>query len=216
MEKGILMTLPAFDDVTEYLSVFSNKISLECSKKNFPIKEIKKEDVTKRKVEKMIKNMNYKMIIFNGHGSPNIIRGHKNEDLIIAGENENLLNDRIIYARSCWTIRGLGEKCVENSKKGCFIGYKIPFMFIIDKTRVANPIKDSKAKIFFDTSNLIIFGLLKGHTVKESNENSKKNMLKEINKNLLKGDKDSQAIAQTLWNNYSGQEAIGNINETLI
>jgi len=89
-------------------------------------------------------------------------------------------------------------------------------MFIINKNKITNPIKDNKAKIFFDTSDLVVLSLLKGHTVKDSNENSKKSMLKAINKNLLKEDKDSQAIAQTLWNNYSGQKAIGNINETLL
>ncbi len=218
MKKGILMTLPTSDDVTEYLSIFSKEIISECSGKQIKIKTIEKENVTRKNVENGIKKLDYKMVIFNGHGSPKTIQGHKNKDLIIVDKNDNLLKDRITYARTCWTIMELGKKCMKRSKKGCFIGYRIPFMFIIDKTRAANPIKDKKAKIFFDTSNLVPIGIIKGHTTGESNENSRKSMLKAINKflvNVLKGDKDSEAIAQALWNNYSSQEIVGNADERL-
>ncbi len=210
MEKGILITLPKSDDVTEYLSVFSEDIIINCQKKQIPIRLLRNKGVTKSNVEIMLKKLNYKMVIFNGHGSPNNIKGHKNEEIICVNKNDYLLKGRITYSRSCWSITGLGEKCVKRDKNGCFIGYKIPFMFIIDKTRITNPIKDKIAKVFFDTSNLVPIGLIKGHNTKESNDNSKRSMLKAINKALKKGDKDSEAIAETLWNNYVGQEILGN------
>lgn len=216
MKKGILITLPTSDDVTEYLSAFSKEIIENSKDKQIPIKQIKGKDVTKESVGPIIKNLDYQMLIFNGHGSPNEIRGHKNRELICAGKNDFLLIDRITYARSCWAVMKLGEICMKHSKKGCFIGYKIPFMFLINKNWVANPLKDNIAKVFFDTSNLIPIGLIKGHTAKESNENSKKSMLKAINKALKKKDKDSQIIAETLWNNYIGQEIVGNSDERLI
>jgi len=102
-----------------------------------------------------IKKLDYNMIVFNGHGSPKSILGHKNEKIISADENHYLLKDRIIYARSCWSVMELGEKCVRGNKNGCFIGYRIPFMFIIDTTRATNPLKDNTARIFFETSNFI-------------------------------------------------------------
>lgn len=209
------MTLPTSDDVTEYLSIFSKQIVLECAKSNIEIKTIIKEKVTRKNVEKAIKKLDYKMLIFNGHGSLRTIQGHKNEDLIIVDENNDLLKNRITYARTCWAVMVLGEKSMKQSKEGCFIGYKIPFMFIIDKTWAGNPIKDKRAKIFFETSNLVPIGIIKGNTAKEANENSKKSMLKAINKLLMKRDRDSDVIAQTLWNNYVGQEIVGNSGEIL-
>lgn len=215
MKKGILITLPTSDDVTEYLSAFSKEIITTSKENQVPIKIIERKDVTKDNVENMIKKLDYKMIIFNGHGSPKSIMGHKNEELILLGKNDYLLKDKIVYARSCWAVMELGEKCFEGSKNGCFIGYRIPFMFIIDTTRMANPLKDNTAKIFFDTANLVPLGLIKGHTAGYSNDSSKKKMLKEINRALSKGDKDSQSIAEVLWNNYISQEVVGNIEERL-
>src|SRR3972149_1904019 len=201
MKTGILITLPASDDVTEYLSAFSKDIILSSRENQIAIKPLERKEVTRDNVERMIKKLDYNMIVFNGHGSPKSILGHKKE--------------RIIYARSCWSVMELGEKCVRGNKNGCFIGYRIPFMFIIDTTRATNPLKDNTARIFFETSNLIPLGLIKGHTAGDSNESSKKKMLKEITKALGRKDKDSHAIAQTLWNNYIGQEVIGNLDETL-
>jgi len=215
MKTGILITLPASDDVTEYLSAFSKDIILSSRENQIAIKPLERKEVTRDNVERMIKKLDYNMIVFNGHGSPKSILGHKNEKIISADENHYLLKDRIIYARSCWSVMELGEKCVRGNKNGCFIGYRIPFMFIIDTTRATNPLKDNTARIFFETSNLIPLGLIKGHTAGDSNESSKKKMLKEITKALGRKDKDSHAIAQTLWNNYIGQEVIGNLDETL-
>jgi len=214
MKTGILITLPESDDVTKYLSTFSKEIIEICSENQIPIKTIEKENATKKNVENLLKKLDYKMIIFNGHGSPKCIMGHKDEEIISLDKNDSLLKNRITYARSCWAVLELGKKCVEGNK-GCFIGYKFPFMFIIDTTWITNPIKDNTAKVFFETSNKVPIGLIKGHTAKESDENSKRSMLKSINKSLIKGDKDSQAIAQTLWNNYLSQEVVGNTNETL-
>lgn len=209
MKNGIIITLPESDDVTKYLSTFSRDIIQTSHENQIPIKLIEQEKVTKINVESMLKSMDYKIVIFNEHGSPSCIMGHKNEKIIFVGENDFLLKDRITYARSCWAVVELGKKCAEGGN-GCFVGYRIPFMFIIDITRITNPLKDNIAKVFFETSNLVPLGLIKGHTAEESNENAKRSMLKSINKALKRGDKDSQAIAQTLWNNYVGQEVIGN------
>ncbi len=88
-------------------------------------------------------------------------------------------------------------------------------MFLMDTTRATNPIKDKIAEIFFKTSNQLPIGIIKGHTAKQANDNSKRAILKGIKKALIRGDKDSQAIAEILWNNYSGQVLLGNRNATL-
>lgn len=216
MKKGILMTLPKSDDVTEYLAVFSKEIIDKCLEYSVKIKLLEKDSASKKIFEEMLKSLNFNMIVFNGYGSPDKILGHKNQEIIKLGVNENLLIDRIVYARSCWCLSGIGENKKIKNQNGCFIGYRIPFMFLMDTTRATTPNKDKTAKIFFQTSNMVPLGLIKGHTALESHENSKKSMLKAIKKNLRERDNNSQAIAETLWNNYVSQDLIGNKDVRLI
>ncbi|MCH8945361.1 MAG: hypothetical protein IIA85_00365 [Nanoarchaeota archaeon] len=212
MKRGLIITLPKSDIVTEYLSVFSKQIIDVCKEKSVKFKPLEKNHANKKEFEKLLKSIDYKLIILNGHGSPNVIQGHKNKELIKVGDNEEILSERITYARSCWAVLGVGNESMKHNKEGCFIGYDIPFMFLIDINHSANPIKDQTAKIFFETSNLVPIGLIKNHSAIESHENSKKSMLKAINKALKKKDKDSQAIAEVLWNNYLGQKIVGNVD----
>lgn len=206
MRRGLLITLPQSDIVTQYLTVFSKPIINECKKRQIKYHEIKNNDVNMKNVENKIKSYDYKMNVFNGHGEISSIKGHKNR-IIIDKSNSVLLKNKITYARSCWTAEGVGRICEDSS--GCFIGYKIPFMFLSDITWSGNPIKDNIAKIFFDTSNRVPIGLIKGQTAKQADDNSRKSMLKMIKKLLLEKQKDSQVIAEVLWNNFSGQVLIG-------
>lgn len=209
MKKGILLTAPRHDIITEYLSVFSVPIENSCNEKGIICKTLKDESANKKEFEKTIKKLNCNFVVLNGHGSEEAIAGHKNEILIKAGENENILNERIIYARSCEASSVLGRKIVENSE-GCFIGYSLPFEFYFDENWVGNPIKDNTAKLFLDSSNLVPLSLIKGNSSKESHERAKKQMLKNIKKVLRTKSKESFAIAESLWNNYLGQEILGN------
>lgn len=215
MKTGVILTLPKFDDVTEYLYVFSKPIIDACKKRSINVKKIEKEKVVKSNVENRILSYDYNFIIFNGHGSVNSIHGHKNEELIRRGKNEYILRNRVVYARACWASLELGPSINGPEDFGCFIGYDLEFGFWYDETRITTPTKDSIAKIFFSTSNLVPIGLIKGQTAKQANENSKKAMLKAINRLLSNPDADSQAAAQVLWDNYSGQTLIGNENYRL-
>ena len=217
MKKRILITLPKSDDTTEYLTAFSKPIMETCSANGIKVKQLERQEITRTNFEGLIKNMEFDIIVINGHGSPNCITGHKGEKIIEIGVNEQILLGKITYARSCWFALGL-EKCVKHSddKEGCFIGYKIPFEFLVDPEWKSNPQKDNVARIFFDTSNLVPIGLIKGHSTKEVHDNSKRSMLKAINKALSNSDEDSLAIASSLWRNYYGQTIIGNPNLTLI
>lgn len=210
MKTHIVMTLPRWDDVTEYLSAFSKEIFDKCKKVQIPITLVEKEKVTQKGFQSSIRK-NTRMFILNGHGSPNCICGHKNEKIISLGINEDLLDGKITYARSCWAFSKLGQICL-NKKEQCFVGYFLPFQFIIEPKWIINPLKDKTAKIFFDTSNLVPMGLIKENTVGESHENSKKSMLKAMNKILKKGERGNKAILRALWNNYESQKIVGNEN----
>lgn len=210
MNKGIIITLPHYDYVTEYISQFSDEIIEEAVKKGIKIKELKNEDANRAMFEGVIGKLDYKLIIFNGHGSDRSITGHNGSVLVACGINEHILKDRIIYARSCNAGQVLGRECMKNNNVGCFIGYKLPFMFYIDNTWISNPKKDKIAPLFLEPSNLIPLSLIKGNSAFHAHENSQKKMLKTINKILRKGSKESFLFAGALWNNYAGQVLIGN------
>lgn len=209
MNKGIIITLPRHDYVTEYLSTFSQDIINEAEKRSIKIKKLKDKTANKKDFESVIKKLNYKMAVFNGHGSEDTIAGYQNKPIIQLGVNDSLLKGRITYARSCLAGCILG-KSMKNDKIGCFIGYELPFMFYIDQRWISNPYKDNIAPIFLESSNLVPISLIKGNTTLQAHENSKKHILKTINKVLRTGSKESFLFAEKLWNNYIGQVLFGN------
>jgi len=172
MKKGLLITLPRSDDVTEYLYFFSKKIIQECEKKGINVKSLEKSEVTKKNFISNLESYDYRLIVLNGHGEVDYVTGHKGEKLIGIRSDAKKLSNRITYARSCWAAAGLGVSCMKEGNDGCFIGYDIPFMFLMDTTWASNPIKDNTAKIFFDTSNKVPLGLIKGKTTKQAHKES--------------------------------------------
>lgn len=206
----IVITLPRWDVVTEYLSAFSKEIIDICKKRQIQITPLEKERVTKKGFESSIRK-NTKMLILNGHGSPDCICGHKNEKIISLGKNEDLLENKITYARSCWSFSELGQTCM-NKENECFIGYYFPFQFIVEKKWETNPLKDNTAKKFFKHSNLVPMGLIKGNTAKEAHDNSRRSILKNMNKMLKENRKEDKPIFEALWNNYESQKIVGNGN----
>ncbi|MGD9276235.1 MAG: hypothetical protein PVJ67_03620 [Candidatus Pacearchaeota archaeon] len=209
MKKGILLTAPRHDIVTEYLSIFSAPIEDVCRKKNVFCKTLKGKSVNKEEFTRAMNKLDCKMVFLNGHGSEEAIAGHKDEIIVTAGENEEILKERIVYARSCEAASILGEKIIKNSN-GCFIGYTLPFEFYYNENWVGNPIKDKTAKLFLESSNLVPLSIIKGNSSEEAHNRAKKQMLKNIKKVLRTKTKESFAIAESLWNNYLGQTILGN------
>lgn len=210
MKKGIIITLPRHDPVTEYLSHFSKQIIEESKNQNTPCKQLKDKEANKEDFEKVAKSIGYKMIVLNGHGTAKTICGYNDKPIVEEGVNEAILQDRIIYARACEAAFSLGVKAMQNNKEGCFIGYELPFQFYCDKTWIGNPAKDNIAPLFLEPSNSIPISILKGKTAQEAHISSKKAIIKNMKKALRKSDRDSLAVAESLWNNYEGQALIGN------
>ena len=88
MNKGIIITLPKWDNVTEYLSQFSNQIIKEADARGVKYKPLEGEYANKINFEKVLKGLDYNFAVFNGHGSPNSIKGHKDEIIIKLGNND--------------------------------------------------------------------------------------------------------------------------------
>jgi len=210
MQRGLIITCPRCDNATEYLTYYSKSIVEEAEKRSIKFKEIHNKVLDMTNFSEIVTTLDYQMIVFNGHGSKDSIFGYKDNIIIQVGKNEDIIRERIIYARACNAAVVLGVECMKNTKNGCFIGYSIPFVFFMDESWISNPHNDNVAKLFLIPSNMIPLSLIKGNPTIEAHENSKKQILKNINRVLRDKDKESFLVAEALWNNYIGQTIIGN------
>ncbi len=201
MQKGLMITLPRYDVVTEYLSSYSKDILTLAEKKGLKIFKLEENNVERTKFEEVLEKLDYNLIILNGHGDFNTVFGHKDLPLILKEKNSKILYKRITYACSCDAGSSLGN-CVNESEGGCFIGYKFKFKFCIDKTRISSPQTDNVARLFLNPSNIIPKSLIKGNSATESCENSKKAILKAM-KRIIQN-KEPKPYLEVLWNNYQG------------
>ena len=208
MKKGMILSLPNSDLVTQYISHYSSFVEKEAENKNIPIKKLCAEEANMKEFNKVVTKLNYSFIFINGHGSESEIFGQR-EPLLKTGINHELMKDRVVYARSCNSALVLGKACVENSK-GCYIGYNLPFQFYNDENWSGNPEKDPLAGLFIEPSNLIPISLIKGNSAEFADENSKQIILKRINKTLKEKSEGAFEISLALWNNYFGQVILGN------
>ena len=212
MNKGIILSLPRYDTVTEYLSQFSLEIENLGEVKGLAVKTIRDKSVTKKEFEKVVKKLNYNFLVLNGHGTHDSILGHNDEVIIKLGENEYLLKGRITYCRSCDAGAMLGKNCLDSSGNGCFIGYRTKFEFCFDGMWESTPLKDETARLFLEPSNLVPISLIKGNSTKEAHEKSRNKILKNIKKLFRSKRQEAPFIAESLWNNYFGQVLFGNEN----
>ncbi len=167
----VLITRPKFDDTTAYLFSWSSKIIDFLQKTHFNLIDLKESKANRKSVESVLLKKSPELVIFNGHGISSTIRGHNNEILIDA-KNSHLLKLKIIYSVSCNSAKTLGVKIAGDYTT--FIGYKNEFLFLIDTTKSCTPEKDEIAKPFMESSNQLSISLLKGKTVRESYEDTKR------------------------------------------
>ena len=82
MKQGLLITCPEHDDATAYLTYFSKSIFEIAINKSLKIKKVKSKYLNLKDFSQIIKKLDYKLIVLNGHGSPDSIYGYK-KNLII-------------------------------------------------------------------------------------------------------------------------------------
>ncbi|MDP2749951.1 MAG: hypothetical protein Q8O89_03915 [Nanoarchaeota archaeon] len=211
MQSGLLITCPENDDATAYLSFYSKFITEEADKRSLRTKVIKDRQLNMKDFSEIMKKIDYKLVVLNGHGAPDSIFGYRQNIIIKLGENDGLLKDRIVYARSCDAGSLLGPECMKGTSGGSFIGYNKPFIFFVDQKWSAKPSNDNVAKLFLEPSNVVPISLIKGNTASESHDNAKKHMLRTMNKLIKLGEEhETPFYLAALWNNYSGQVIYGN------
>jgi len=210
MQKGLLITCPEYDDGTSYLTYFSKAIVEEAINKSLKIKKIKDENLNMKDFSEIMEKLDYKLVVFNGHGLPDSIYGHKGNIIVKVGENDKQLKERIVYARACNAGLLLGSECMKETKSGSFIGYVLPFVFFMDEKWTTNPHNDKVAWLFLEPSNLVPISIIKGHTSLEAHKNAKRQMLKNM-ESLLKNKQEQETpfYLEALWNNYDGQIIFG-------
>ena len=210
MSQRLLVTRPEHDTTTTYLSHYAKQIIKFAEEKGIPVKDFSSGSVKKKAITNFLIKQKPRLLFFNGHGDSDAIEGDKGEIILKEGENDEVLKDKITYARSCFVANSLGKKCASFGEDTCFIGYKFPFKFWFDETRNATPLKDKIAALYLEPSNELIKAILRGKTPRLAFENSKKLMARNMDKILKENGPGALGKLKALWINYVGQEIHGN------
>ena len=206
----VLFSRPKHDITLSYLHHYSKELVKLSSSLNHKTINKEKEEATKDNVIKVIQKQKPNLIMFNGHGSPEVICGHKDEIIVSSKENPEVLSDSITYAFSCSSASILGEKCVEKGAL-CFIGYEFDFALGKDPDSESSPRKDKIAKLFLEPSNILFTSLLYGKTADTSIEKAKQKMNGNIwYLNTTDSFPEASDYAPFLFGNYLGLTCKGN------
>ena len=95
MKKGMIITMPQHDDVTEYFSQFSKEIIKEAENESLPVKSLVDKEAIKESFEKIVNSLQYSFVVMNGHGNSKEILGQDKKAIISEGVNEQLLSGRV-------------------------------------------------------------------------------------------------------------------------
>jgi hypothetical protein len=209
--RKLLITLPDHDDATFYISCWSKFIIEEGERKGVKILRLNREKSNRKTLFSFLKTHDPKFLILNGHGDEKAIYGYNDEKIVEKGDEE-IFKQKIVYTIACDAAKSLGESIV---KKGgeCFIGYREKFEFFIDEGKITNPLEDEKAASFFNATNKIPIGIIKGNSTVESVEKAKKEFRKEIIKWRLSKEPEAPFILFALvWDlnslTHLGEETI--------
>ena len=206
----MLLTRQNHDLATTYLFYWTNEVVSEAENKGFAVFDLSQKKANKENLNSYIKKHNPKLIFFNGHGTVSAVTGNDNEVLVESNNNDHILNEKIIYARSCDAAEELGTSSVKNGAIA-FIGYSRKFNLVYSQSSVTRPLSDKLAKLFLEPSNLVPISLLKGNTVEKAYTKSQDSMGRNIR--YMASSKASQIQRDAvpyLWANRKSQTVIGN------
>lgn len=173
----MLITRPFYDLVTSYLFVWSERIIEVAKERGINFVDLEGPHANKDELIQRLKKHNPSLVVFNGHGADDKITGFDREHVLIQADNdEGLLKSRIVYSRSCSSIKVLGRKCINKGTKA-FAGFESGFAIISNQRFSARPKQDPWAKHFLEATNMVPISLLKGNSIEDS-FNKSQNALK--------------------------------------
>ncbi|MDZ4227839.1 MAG: hypothetical protein U1E54_01195 [Candidatus Levybacteria bacterium] len=192
--------------------MWTEQVIEQAHKHQIKVLDLDKNNATKQKFTSYINKHKSKLVFMNGHGDENRIAGDKDEIIIESGVNEQLLEDKIVYVRSCNVAAGLGSISIKSGTIA-FIGYLKRYSLGYTPSSMFNPLGDRVAKLFLEPSNLIPVSLIKGNTVREAYRKSQTAMLKNFLFMLsTKATKEQKDAAPSLWRNRKYQVILGDGN----
>ena len=198
MNVRVLLTRPEHDDTTFYLSQWSREAIALAKEKGMDVLDLNRERANRKEVEGVLDKISPDVVVFNGHGSEDMVTGHKNEPLIIAGENEGLLRSKLVYAISCRSAKTLGPESIKAGAVA-YTGYDDDFIFVTETEKVARPLEDETAELFLSPSNSFIKSLLKGNSVGESHKRAENAFRENILKIAGSDNPDINLIKFLVW-----------------
>ena len=196
-----LITRPNHDNTTNYLFHWSKEIIKVAEDKGKKVIDLNKKKANRKKLETFLKKKNINFIMLNGHGDDDCVYGYKDELLIKSSENARLLDNKIIYCRSCNSGKKLGPDSIISGAKA-FIGYKDVFIFIYDPNNAVRPLQDKYAKRFLEPDNTCVISILKGNPIIDAYNNSQSQYKKQI-RDLMTSETDPEeahVIPALFWN----------------
>ena len=205
---GILITRPNHDQITAYISQWSDVVILFAKTKGHSILDLFGKKANRKSFEQHLEINNPRFSFLNGHGSSDEIYGYKDEVLLDDKTQPALIKGLIIYARSCNAGEKLGQILVTNGVKA-FIGYTKPFSFATSNKFAFRPKEDPLAKLFLEPSNLVATTIIKGNTVEEAHQRSVSEMRKTLSEMVLSNIPNKKDYAFALYSNMLGQVVIG-------
>ncbi len=204
----LLITRPDYEITTRYLSRWSKYVIDESNIKKLTLID-QADDKAKRDrfLGTLRKKADSMFVFINGHGNENEIVGQ--EEVIISTEEASALSGKIVYARACDSISGLGQKAITDGATA-YIGYDIAFTFYIENDKVSRPLEDETAELFLEPSNYVAICIIKGHPVGEANLRSQYKFLNNIKKIMLEGPSSPYFYTVSdLYANMSHQVCLG-------
>lgn len=205
---GIIITRPNHDQITTYISLWSETVIVFAKAKGHAIFDLFGKKADKISLEKYLSSNKPNFLFLNGHGSSDVVCGYNDEVLLDDKTQPILIKGLIIYARSCNAGENLGQILVTMGVKA-FIGYTKSFSFAISNKFVFRPKEDPLAKLFLEPSNLVGTTLIKGNTVIEAHGRSILGMKKTLSEMILSDIPNKKDYAFALYNNMLGQVVIG-------
>lgn len=206
---GILITRPNHDQITTYISQWSDLVIGVAKSKHHIVFDLLGKKAIRKIFEHYLISNEPSFLFLNGHGSADVICGYNDEVILDQATNKNLLINKIIYARSCNAGENLGNILIASGARS-FIGYIKPFSIGTLNEFATRPKEDPLARLFLEPSNLIATTIIKGNTVQEAHQRSVRAMKKTLSAMVLSDIPNKKDYAFALYNNMLGQVVIGN------
>ena len=212
MNRAILVTRPNHDLITTYLFQWSQHVISVANKKGIKVLDLSGKKANETTFTSYIVKNEPILVFLNGHGNEDVVTGYDNKPLITANKNEKLLEEKIVYARSCDAAKNLGQLCIKKNTLA-FIGYKRKYAIGYSQSSITKPLRDEVAKLFITPSNLVPLSLLKGNTAKDAYRKSQESMIRNFSFMVsTRATQTQRDAAPYLWINRKYQVILGDEN----